>query len=201
MRKNLWATVVLLALSGTCYASDVYVKPMIQMGITGGGDTLETYQYTDGSSSSISAGSLLEFGGGIEIGSVDSPFTGTVSLNYHWDSTDSNADYTATFTRWPVEFMGYYNPNRYFRMGIGARYVVGAQLQEDVGPSVDYNNTLGTVFEIGYKFSRHAVLSLRYVNEQYTPSDTSVHYDSNNNAYVYKKVDGSHVGLFGQFTF
>lgn len=160
------------------------------VGVSGGGDQLASARTPDGSTAHIHAGGLAYLSAG-----VDYHFTPAISLqgtiNYQVDSAgDRHGD--VTFERFPIELIGYYQPNPLFRVGGGVRYTTSPKLSGsgDAGGrgDVNFDNTTSAVVEAEYFVDWDLGVKLRYVHETFK-------------APGYGKVDGSHVGLSFNFYF
>jgi hypothetical protein len=196
MKKIVLALTVMFATLGAAQAQTAApapaVKPvrfLVGMGLSGGGDELASAQYTNGTTQNIHAGGLVYFTAG-----VDYHFTPEFSLqgtvNYHVDSSNAkNGD--ITFSRFPIELIGYYQPFPAWRVGGGVRYTASPKLSSSgvaSGLDVSFDNTTSAVIETEYFVNPKVGIKLRYVNETFK-------------ARGYKDVDGSHVGLSGNFYF
>jgi hypothetical protein len=159
-------------------------------GITVGGDKLATAQYTNGTSQKITAGGIFQFHGGAEY-RINPEFSVQGTVGYHADST-SGTNGSITFSRIPVELIGYFHSNDQWRVGAGARFVNNIELSSSgvaSGINDKYDNAVGGVFEVEYFTSKKFGLKVRYVKETYKST-----------VYNYE-VDASHVGFFGNFYF
>lgn len=163
---------------------------MIGMGFTVGGDKMVTAEFTDGSDQTIHAGGLVAFTGGIEY-RFNPRFSLQGNVGFHVDnSTASNGD--VHFRRYPVELIGYFHASPKWRMGGGVRHVTNVRLKSSGaigGYDVQFDDTTGVLAEVEYMFSPNAGVKMRVARETYTVSNTNI------------KVDGNHVGIFGNFYF
>jgi hypothetical protein len=156
-----------------------------------------TAHYTDGSSDSIKAGGLFQLGGGLLWQATTIPMATQITANYHVDDiTASNGN--AKFDRVPIELTFFYTGVDKWRFGAGARFVQSAKASSHVDggndESVDCKDTTGALVEIGYGFTPHMWLNLRFVSERYQPKThtlNGVSTDVSNSP----SVDGSHIGL------
>jgi hypothetical protein len=194
MKKILFVT--LLAAMGAAHAQTYAPAPapsptrfLLGMGLSGGGDELASAHYTNGDNVNIHAGGLVYFTAG-----VDYHFTPAFSLqgtvNYHVDRANAkNGD--VKFERFPVELIGYYQPNPAWRVGGGVRYTSSPKLTGSgvaSGMDISFDNTTSAVVEAEYFTSPKVGIKLRYVNETFK-------------ARGYNDVDGSHIGLSANFYF
>ncbi len=138
-------------------------------GLTYGGDTIYTAVYTNGSTSNIKGGSLLQFGIGGLYQFENDPIALMLSANYHFDTAiGSNGD--VTFGRFPVEMLAYYTGKERFRIGGGVRIINSPETTATVNgftEKMTFDNTTGLVGEIGYQLSPQAWLNFRFVSEKY----------------------------------
>ena len=143
--------------------------PAFELGVTGGGDKLATVTFNDGTSSSIRAGGLLHFGGGVLWQPAYGPAAVQVTLNYHVD--DVNADNgSLRFSRYPLEVLGFFTGVQRWRFGAGPRFVFNPRLKVDVGgdnAKIAFKNTIGAVAEVGYDFGTYLWINLRVTAEKY----------------------------------
>jgi hypothetical protein len=157
---------------------------LVGMGLSGGGDELASARAPNGSTEHIHAGGLVYFTAGI-----DYHFTPQFSLqgtiNYHVDSASTGNGGDIRFERFPIELIGYYQPNPLFRVGGGVRYTSSPTL---TGSSVasnrdlSFDNTTSAVVEAEYFADPEFGIKLRYVHETFKARGVG-------------QVDGSHVGL------
>lgn len=188
MKKILIALTCLFAAAGTAQAQSLAPTPsparfVLGMGLSGGGDELASVHYTDGMNINLHAGGLVYFTAG-----VDYRFTPAFSLqgtvNYHVDRANSrNGD--VKFERFPIELIGYYQPNPSWRVGGGVRYTTSPKLSGSgagSGIGASFDNTTSAVVEGEYFVNPGFGIKLRYVNETFKLRG-------------YGDIDGSHVGV------
>lgn len=163
----------------------------VGMGFTGGGDEIAEVYYDDGDKGDVTFGSLIQLGGGIDY-RINSDLSLQASFNTHVSSQGADNG-SVRFTRLPLELIGYYNVSPQWRLGVGARYVSNARIRSTGAASnvgdYDFENTMGGLVEAEYLLSNKIGIKLRYVSEKYEINGLS------------GKLDGSHVGLFGNFYF
>ncbi len=194
MKKNFVCAAALLALAGGAAAQGIEVRPLIGLGLTFGGDEIETVTYDTGNSGTTSE--TLHAGGLIHIYTgVDVRFTPMVSaqlnVGYHVDGT-SGSNASLKFDRTPVELLGHFNITDRFRVGGGARFISGAKVK-GTGflnrPVIYFQSTTGSVVEAEYFFTRGLSVKGRYVSEKYKVDGFS------------GEVNGSHGGLYVAYYF
>jgi hypothetical protein len=194
MKKIVLAFTAMFAMLGAAQAQMAAPAPsparfLVGMGLSGGGDELASASYTNGTTINLHAGGLIYFTAG-----VDYHFTPEFSLqgtvNYHVDRANANNG-DIKFERFPIELIGYYQPNPSWRVGGGVRYTTSPKLSSSgvaSGLDISFDNTTSAVIETEYFTSPRVGFKLRYVNETFK-------------ARGYKDVDGSHVGLSANYYF
>ncbi|MBL0728650.1 outer membrane beta-barrel protein [Piscinibacter sp. HJYY11] len=169
MKKKLAVAALALGAAHAAWAQPV-VRPLVALGVTGGGDTVARVVYSNGDSDKVRAGGMVALVTGVEMG-----FTPLVSaqalIGYHVDGiTASNGD--VKFDRYPVEFLGHYRLTDSFRLGGGARYTARARTRSSGAasgtvPNEDFKPAWGTVVEGEFTVSRNFGIKLRYVSEKF----------------------------------
>lgn len=158
---------------------------LIGTAVTGGGETLSTVIFTDGSSEKIKSGGLLHLFGGLEyrIGA----FTLQANAGYHVDDTSAASNGSVKFSRMPVELLGFWHVADDWRFGGGFRKAGSAKLTSSgaaasVGRAT-FSSKGGLVLQGEAFFGSGQAISayLRYVTEDYELRGIS--------------VSGNHVGL------
>lgn len=179
------AVLALAALGSLPALANDGLRLMIGTAITGGGETLSTVIFTDGSSEKIKSGGLLHLFGGLEyrIGS----FTLQANVGYHVDDTSAASNGSVKFSRMPVELLGFWHVADDWRIGGGFRKAGSAKLSgsgaaASVGRST-FSSKGGLVLQGETFFGSGQTISayLRYVTEDYELRGLS--------------VSGNHVGL------
>ncbi|MGE0115798.1 MAG: hypothetical protein AB7T07_13055 [Steroidobacteraceae bacterium] len=194
-----WLATMPGTLSAAPY-SESPVRFVVTTGITTGGDTIEKIEYNHGGSATIKGGGLVQIGGGVQYHRPYSAFSALATLNYHIDSaTARNGD--AYFDRVPLELLGFYHLNEWWRIGGGLRYTMNPTFTEKFDYedriTIDYKNATSLVLQVGFGTERFWG-ALRYVNESFDAERLTVGRFS---APYHHTDDGSHVGLFGYFLF
>lgn len=196
MKKTVLATLLGVALAAplavSAAADDPGLHFILSAGLTGGGDKVDTVDYTNGDSVNIGSGSLLQLGGGVLWKFYDAPIATSLTVNYHVDSADGRNG-SVTFDRVPVEAIGYYTGVQNWRFGAGVRFVQSPTYTYDVGSTyqkVRFENTTGALIEAGYGFTPSMWLNLRYVSERYREKRGQAVSITNG-----QTLDGSHVGI------
>lgn len=183
MKKLLIATLV-CAGAAAAQAQERNVRGVLGIGLTGGGDTLATVTYTDGSTDNIKAGGLVHVFGGAEF-LVAPQFTVQATVGYHLDETSGASNGSLRFSRYPIEVLGHFRVAPQVRLGAGARFVNNAKIDSRgvlSGARVDFDSTVGGVFEGEWLVTPNIGLKLRYVSEKYKAGGVS--------------VDGNHGGFY-----
>ena len=157
-----------------------------------GGDRLFTGKYTDGTKIDITAGGTLALNFGL-YRNIGSAFDLQTTLGIHTAGT-LGTNGNASFTRFPLEVMGFYQLNDYYRLGAGARKSLGAKLSTSgvatYQPSLEFNASVGSVVELQYligkktrKSKAQTAVNFRYVKETFTEKTEGI------------KVKGDHIGV------
>src|SRR5262245_33878992 len=175
MKKLLITTVLALAGMASAQAQERTVRGVLGLGLTGGGDTLATVIYTDGTSDSIKGGGLVHIFGGAEFRLGDQ-VTMQATVGYHVDETTGASDGSLRFSRYPIELLAHYHVNPQFKIGGGARFVNSAKIDSRgvlSGTRFDFDSTVGAVVEGEWMVTPSLGLKLRFVNEKYKASGVS----------------------------
>jgi hypothetical protein len=184
MKKLLLTSVLACAAIGSVHAQERNVRGILGIGVTGGGDTLATVVYTDGSTDSIKGGGLVHVFGGAEF-RLGSEVTVQATIGYHVDETTGASNGSLRFSRYPIELLAHYAITPNFRLGGGARFVNSAKIDSRgvlSGARVDFDSTVGGVIEGEYLVTPSIGLKLRAVSEKYKVGGVS--------------ADGNHVGFY-----
>jgi hypothetical protein len=161
------------------------VRPLVGFGLTFGGDTLATVQFSDGTTDSIKAGGLAYLYAGAEF-RVGTEMAIQATVGYHVDDTRSSGNGSLRFSRYPVDLIALYSVNDRVRLGAGAQIVGSAKLAGSGVASavaVDFQSSTGALVEAEYLFTPNLGAKLRFVSHTYKPKGTGL------------SVDGNHVGL------
>jgi hypothetical protein len=184
MKKLILTSALVLAGIGSVQAQERTVRGVLGVGVTGGGDTLATVVFTDGSTDSIKAGGLVHVYGGAEF-RLGEQVTMQATIGYHVDETNGASNGSLRFSRYPIELLAHYQVAPNVRLGGGARFVNNAKIDSRgvlSGARVDFDSTVGAVIEGEYLVTPNIGLKLRAVNEKYKAGGVS--------------VDGNHVGFY-----
>ena len=176
---------LLLATAGSALAQSNF-RPFLGMGITSGGEKLVTVQWTNGESTNIKTGGMIDFRGGVEYRTPGSNFAFQGSVGYFFDQANGSNG-KVSFTRFPFEALGLFNLNDNVRLGGGARFTSGAKFSGTGAASnlgtVNFDVSPGVVVEGEYLARGAYGVSLRYVAEKYKPTNGGA------------SVDGNHIGI------
>lgn len=107
--------------------------------------------------------------------SADIPLAIAATVNYHFDNSAATNGH-AKFHRIPLETIFYYTGMETLRFGVGMRFVQSPKARADINgrqETINFENTRGGVFEIGYAISPRTWLNIRLASEKYTPTATS----------------------------
>lgn len=216
--KSLFASLALFALPFGCsHAHDFYAatedafapdpvyihtRPGLhfveRLGFTVGGDVISKITRSDGTIREISAGGLYQVGLGALYQYDVIPFSVAVTLNYHYDSDYNNND-NGSFRRVPLETLVYFNGMGRFRIGGGIRYVYSARADSTINgvtEKITFEDTRGSIVEIGYQVAPYGWVNLRYVKERYTVASYSTSGGTAPGLAGNAPYNGSHVGVF-----
>lgn len=201
MKKLLLASALSFVSMSSVYAQSAPdpLRFMVGIGLTAGGQNVATAQYTDGSSNNISAGTGVQLMTGVDYRLNQSvSFQATVGFRGRV-ALASNGD--ASFNRYPIELLAYYNVNEKWRVGGGIQYINHPSLYGTGALSnlnEDFKSTTGVILEAEYFPISHLGIKFRAVKESYTPelnSNTSyLNYSSDS-------VSGNHVGVISGYYF
>jgi hypothetical protein len=181
------AALAALAFAAPSHALEGF-KPLLGAAVTGGGETLVTVPFTDGTSQDIRSGGLLQLFGGFEYQAPESPFAIQVNLGYHVDDTTATNG-SVKFARFPFEVLGFYQFNETYRLGLGLRKANDVKLTSSGATSVGnykFTGETGLILQGEYLMGAASVY-LRYVSEDYKIGRAS--------------VSGKHVGLGVSYRF
>lgn len=185
------STLALAALGAQAADVAPAVRPLVGMGLTFGGETLATVQYSDGSSDSIKSGGLVHLYGGAEF-KLGTEVSIQATLGYHVDDTKNASNGSLRFSRYPVDLIVVYALDDKVRLGAGAQIVNGAKIAGSgvaSGARVDFESSTGALVEAEYLFTPSLGAKLRFVSHQFKPKGGSV------------SLDGDHVGLMLNYYF
>jgi hypothetical protein len=180
------AAVAALALSANCRAEGL--RPVIGASLTGGGKTLVSVKYTDGSTQEIRSGGFLHLFGGAEYETEQFALQG--NFGFHVDDTSAK-DGSVKFSRWPIELIGLWKVNPTIRWGMGLRKSTGAKITSsgaasNIG-SQKFDSKPGLILQGEYLLAPNLGGLLRVVTESYEVAGI--------------KVQGNHVGLGVNYRF
>lgn len=165
------------------------VQPVFGIGLTGGGETLVTVPFSDGTTQNVSSGGLIHLYGGLRFALA--PQLGVqTTIGYHVDNVSARNG-SVTFRRFPVELLGQFGVSDRVWLNAGLRFATGARVSSSgVASGLDTSFSAGTglVLEGEYLVSNGIGLTLRYVSESYKAANGV-------------KVDGNHVGGYVKFLF
>jgi len=194
MKKSIVCAAAMLSLASGVWAQGIQVKGVFGAGLTYGGETLARIQYINNDDSSVRSGGLIALNAGVEV-----QFTDLVSaqalVGYHFDRANaSNGD--VRFERYPVELLGHFRVNEWFRLGGGARYTNKATLRSSGAGQAyaydeDFKPTWGSVVEGEFFPLKSVGIKLRYVSEKFTSKTYPQLHD----------VDGNHSGVYVNYYF
>ena len=179
-------------LSSAVFAQESSWQYMGGIQVSGGGDHLFYGKYSDGTKVDITAGGGLAVNLGVSH-KINSAVNLQTTLGIHTDGT-LGTNGNASFTRFPLEVMGFYQLNNQYLIGAGVRKSLAAKLSTSgvatYQPSAEFNGSVGQVIELQYvlvqpkkKSTAKTAVNFRYVNESFTEKNYGI------------KVKGNHVGI------
>jgi hypothetical protein len=192
------ALVLVLTFASLSPALAQEVSPPKQMrvvlgaGLTFGGDRLVTAENQNDLDMDIRAGGTYAFNAGVDY-RVNDALSLQATLGYHVDTSSFffvMGD--ASFRRYPVEVLAYYNVSPKWRVGGGARYLGSPTLKAEGwfgNQDVKFDSSVGGVVEAEYAMGRHVGIKLRYVHETIEGKVLT------------RKADASHLGIFASYYF
>ncbi|MEY2843593.1 MAG: hypothetical protein RI920_1630 [Pseudomonadota bacterium] len=174
------------------------LRGIVGIGLTFGGDqigrTFETISSTGSRDTKrIRAGGFADFRGGAEYQLQGQPMAIELSIGYHFDSVSAdNGD--VSFSRYPLEVIGHYALNEYWRLGAGVRKSLSAKTSvsgagADITDNAKYTSSAGLLIEAEYFMTPQFSFKGRYVSETFKPENGG------------KDVSGNHGGIYGMFYF
>jgi len=190
MKKIFTSAVLALAFVGAAHAADASAPLhfLAGGGLTFGGETLATVDYTNGDSEDIRSGGLVQVYAGVEY-----RFSNSLSMQgtagYHFDNT-SGRNGSVRFTRYPLELLGHVHVSDKFRLGSGVRFVLNPRLNGSGfanNVDTDFKNTVGFLVEAEYLITPHIGVKVRGVTETYKTKHSN------------ETADGDHIGIFGTY--
>lgn len=161
------ACALLCGIDANAQGRDVFFA--FDVGVTGGGDKLATARFSDGSTESIRAGGLVQFGAGALWQPPGGPVALQTTINYHVDDVNAHNG-SLRFSRYPIEVLGFYTGLPRWRFGAGPRFVLSPRLKVDVpgdNAKISFKNTLGAVVEAGFQIGSYTWVNLRFTGETY----------------------------------
>lgn len=164
----------------------------LDLGITGGGDKLATVTFSDGTTESVRAGGLVQFGAGFLWQPSGGPVALQATFNYHVDDVSARNG-SLTFSRYPLEVIGYYTGVPNFRFGAGPRFVFNPELRSDFpgnNSTITFEDTLGAVVEAGYRPVGQLWVNLRFTAEKYKVKSIN-----GSNVTAASDVSGNSIGM------
>jgi Outer membrane protein beta-barrel domain len=171
-------------------ASSSGLRGIVGLGLTGGGETIARVQWTNGDSTKLSSGGLIDFRGGAEYQIQGQPVAIELSIGYHFDKANGSNG-SVGFTRFPLELIGHYALDEYWRLGLGLRKSLSTEYKDTVnGDTQKFTSSISPLVEAEYFMTPQFSFKGRYVVENFKTDD------------AYKaKLKGSHAGIYGMFYF
>lgn len=169
---------------------------LVSAGLTMGGESVLTMDYTNGETAHVRGGNFIQLGIGAQWRLESAPLALALTANYHVDQSAASNGF-GEFVRYPLEAILYY-VGEDWRFGVGARRVLlpEARAKNDDGTydlRFQFSDANGTIVEAGYAATESLWLNFRVVREEYrahTATFQGVKYDARP-----LKFDGSHIGI------
>jgi hypothetical protein len=171
---------------------------VVRAGITAGGDTLSSFNMSNGMKREITAGGLEQAGLGTRYQFGELPLSLELGINYQLDR-DYNENDKASFRRVPLEGIVFINLPGNFRIGGGARHIYSTKADSAVdgaSETIRFRNARGSIVELGYHVAPYGWVALRYVRENYVVESYSTTSATAPPLPVGTVFDGAHVGAF-----
>jgi hypothetical protein len=114
------------------------------------------------------------------------------TFNYHVDDVSARNG-SLTFSRYPLEVIGYYTGVPNFRFGAGPRFVFNPELTSDFpgnNSTITFEDTVGAVIEAGYRPVGQLWVNLRFTAEKYKVKSIN-----GSNVTAASDVSGNSIGL------
>lgn len=193
IKTVLAAATLALAATAPSFAAEGF-SPVIGVALTGGGKTLVKVEFEDGGSRRISSGGLTDLFGGVEYRAPNGKFAIQTTIGYHFDRVSADNG-SLSFSRVPLEVLGFWNADEHIRLGGGLRKAFSSRFDtsgagNDISSDFNMTSSIGFVLQGEYLFGEHTSVFLRYVDESYKSSHL-----------VGGKVDGNHGGLGVSYRF
>ena len=169
------------------------IKPMIGMGIDGGGDNLAKATLSNLDDQEVAAGAGLSFEGGVAIKTpgLGNKLETQLLVGYKIDSINANNG-DIEMSRVYINAIESYNFGK-MSVGAGVTYHIEPELSSSGAASnvgtLDFDSALGGVAQATYNFNQHSSVGLRA---------TVIKYDVSNNGQTF---DANSVGLYYLHTF
>ena len=147
---------------------------LLGLGLANGGDTVITAVFTNGTSTSISAGGGMYLKAGADW-RISPDFSVQGTLGYHTNDV-KGLDGELSFDRAVIEGLGFWHFLPQHRIGLGVRQASDVKLRGSgvaagLG-TIEFSSSLGTVLEYEWMISRPGArgygITVRYVMEKYT---------------------------------
>jgi len=134
---------------------------VVDAGLSGGGDKLETVIFTNGDTRTIYAGNGLFADFGVQHNFVDTHWSLKATAGFDfWSVAASNA--TITFRRYPLDLLALYNIGDN-HLGFGLTEHLSPKLNNDgIGPDASFDNATGVMLQYQYWLFGARFTSIRY---------------------------------------
>lgn len=149
------------------------VRPLIGVGLSGGGDKLVQLTYDGAVTQHLSTGGRFMVYGGAEWRATEQVDV-QATVGYHISDTTPLPDTGLRFARVPINLVGYYRLADDWRLGLGVEYAASPRVSGTGaadGVRRSYQGSAGVVVEAEYLFMPQMGVKLRYADHRFTPED------------------------------
>jgi hypothetical protein len=166
-------TVLLVLLMSVCIPTfaqnpdkPISAKYLIEFGVEYGGDEVQRVFFTDGSDVSMLAGqgAYLAAGGQFRFNRLPQ-LSVHATLGFKYSTTPAD-NANIMLTRFPVNIVPYWSITDDIRVGVGITTHQLVRLKgDDFVPDVDFTSSIGTRFEVAYKWVAATYTMIDYKND------------------------------------
>lgn len=156
--KSLFLSILFFIFSFSINANEFdysSIDGLVSLGLSHGGETLAS-----GGDAELTTAGMMYF----SVGGTYTFSNGNIQLQaaygYNWDDIDD-----FEFSESSVEFIPFYVINDRTRIGAGVINLLSPKYSDPFG-GYDYNDAIGTVFEIDWRVDRTGWLGIRYVDAE-----------------------------------
>ena len=160
--------------------------PVVDAGLSGGGDKLVTVQFTNGDTSSIYAGNGFFGDFGVQHNFADTDWAFKATLGFDYDAVNASNG-TIRFNRYPLDLLALYSiGDNHIGFGVTEHFTPHLDL-DGFGPNGDFDNATGVMLQ--YQYWLFGVRA------------TSIHYKVSSGCTSDCNINGSSLSLFFNYVF